>query len=118
MFDMETEFLKTLGQIAGIGGLSLGIFFILFKEIIRKNIFPSLKKDHAYLLIRLIIVLIWSVAIIGILAWVFVLYTRNDMSTSKINDNSMMQVTYGDKSPAIKNTNGDVVIKIKELDEN
>jgi len=50
--------------------LALGIFFLLFREVIRKSIFPTLKKDDAYRLLRLIAVLIWSVAVIGIGAWV------------------------------------------------
>jgi hypothetical protein len=50
---METELFKTLGQVAGIGGIALGVLLILFKEIIRKSIFPTLKKDQAYRLLRL-----------------------------------------------------------------
>ena len=57
---MDAGLLKTLGQVLGIGGLALGIFFLLFREIIRKSIFPTLKKDDAYKLLRLMSVLIWS----------------------------------------------------------
>jgi hypothetical protein len=46
--------------------LAIGIFFLLFREIIRKSIFPTLKKDDAYRLLRLISLLIWAVAVIGI----------------------------------------------------
>lgn len=66
---MEITILKTLGQIAGIGGLSLGVVLLIFREIIRKNIFPSLTKYQAYKVLRLIIISIWSIGIIGILAW-------------------------------------------------
>lgn len=69
---MNQEILKTVGQVAGIGGVALGVFLILFREVIRKNIFPDLSKDHAYRLLRLIVILVWSVAIAGIAAWVFV----------------------------------------------
>jgi len=67
---MDSDLLKTLGQILGIGGLALGVFFLLFREMLRKSIFPALKKDDAYRLLRLIAVLIWSVAVIGVCAWV------------------------------------------------
>lgn len=63
------EIFTIVGKIAGIGGLSLGIFFLLFKEIIRKNIFPRLEKQHAYKIITLISILIWSIAIIGVTGW-------------------------------------------------
>jgi hypothetical protein len=66
---METELLKTVGQIAGIGGLSLGAFLILFREIIRKSIFPMLTKERAYRLLRLTAFFVWTVALVGIGAW-------------------------------------------------
>jgi hypothetical protein len=66
------EVLKTVGQVAGIGGLALGVFLLLFKDIIRKNIFPKLPAAEAYRLLRLITGAVWSVAIIGIAAWVYV----------------------------------------------
>jgi hypothetical protein len=69
---MDAEILKTVGQVAGIGGLALGVFLLLFKDIIRKNIFPTLPAAEAYRLLRLITGAVWSVAIVGILAWVYI----------------------------------------------
>jgi hypothetical protein len=69
---MDTELLKVVGQIAGIGGLALGVFLLLFREIIRKKIFPMLPPAQAYRLLQMIIVAVWSVAILGIAAWVYV----------------------------------------------
>src|SRR3954453_16903835 len=69
---MELQVLKTVGQIAGIGGLALGVLLLLFKDIIRKNIFPKLPAAEAYRLLRLITGAVWSVAIVGIVAWVYV----------------------------------------------
>ena len=44
---MEAEVLKTVGQIAGIGGISLGVFLLLFRDIIRKkNSHNSLNNKH------------------------------------------------------------------------
>lgn len=68
---MDIEILKAFGQIAGIGGLALVTFLILFRDIIRKKIFPTLKKDDAYRLLRLISILISIISIIGIGAWVW-----------------------------------------------
>ena len=67
----EYSILEKVGQIAGIGGLSLGFFLLIFKEVIRKNIFPSLNRQQAYSIIKLIIVLTFVVAIVGIAAWVW-----------------------------------------------
>jgi hypothetical protein len=66
---MNLETLKVFGQIAGLAGLSLGVVLILFREIIRKKIFPDLTREHAYRLLRLIVVLVWSIAVIGIGSW-------------------------------------------------
>jgi hypothetical protein len=96
---MDNELLKTLGQALGIGGLALGIFFLLFREVIRKSIFPTLKRDDAYKLLRLITVLIWSVAVIGIAAWIW----GDRRSTAHV-------TTTGPQSPVVNDTKGDVRI--------
>ena len=69
---MDTELLQTVGQIAGIGGLAIAVLLLVFRDIVAKNIFPQLKKDHAYGLLRLISILVFVVAIAGIGAWVFI----------------------------------------------
>lgn len=63
------ELLEKMGGIAGIGGLVLGVFLLLFREIIRKQILPKLTQQQAYRIIGLLSILVWSVAIIGIVAW-------------------------------------------------
>jgi hypothetical protein len=99
---MDAGLLKTLGQLLGIGGLALGVFFLLFREVIRKSIFPTLKKDDAYRLLRLITVLIWSVAVIGIAAWLWGIQKAPASSAS----------TTGQQSPIVQGTKGDVRIDI------
>ena len=78
---MDASVLKEVGQIAGIGGLALGVFLLLFREVIRKNIFPKLPAREADRLLRLITGAVWSVTIIGILAWVYV----GNGSAAKVN---------------------------------
>jgi len=69
---MNIEILKTVGQIAGIGGIALGVFLLLFRDVIRKKIFPSLTKEQGYRILVLFLILVWSVAISGVGAWLFV----------------------------------------------
>ena len=97
---MDAELLKTLGQVLGVGGLALGIFFLLFREVIRKSIFPTLKKDDAYRLLQLISLLIWSVAVIGLGAWV---WSERKAPASSV-------TTTGPQSPIVRDTKGDVRI--------
>jgi hypothetical protein len=101
---MDAELLKTLRQVLGIGGLALGIFFLLFREIIRKSIFPTLKKDDAYRLLRLISVLIWSIGVVGLGAWIW--------GDRKAAASITTITTTGPQSPVVQGTNGDVRIDL------
>lgn len=64
--------LEKVGQIAGIGGLSLGVLTLVFRDVVRKNIFPNLAQRHAFRIIRLIVALTFCIAALGIGAWVYV----------------------------------------------
>jgi len=68
---MDDKFLITLGQIAGIGGISVGTLLMIFRDIVRKKIFPKLTKEQGFRLLTLIIVLVWITAIVGILSWTY-----------------------------------------------
>ena len=63
------DVLVELGKIAGIAGICVGAFTLIFRDVIRKKIFPTLPAGHAYRLLRLIIVCAWSIALIGIVLW-------------------------------------------------
>jgi hypothetical protein len=69
---METSILKIAGQVAGLAGLAIGLVIIIFREVIRKNIFPKLPVAEAYKVLRMVLILAWSTAIVGIGAWVLV----------------------------------------------
>jgi hypothetical protein len=69
---MDQALLEVLGKAAGIGGLALGVFLLIFRSIIRKNIFPKLPDESAYRLIRLMLVLTFLISALGIGAWIFV----------------------------------------------
>jgi hypothetical protein len=68
---MDAETLKVVAQVAGIGGIALAVLLMVFREVIQKNIFTSLSPEEGYRLLRLIIVSTWSVAIIGVGAWIY-----------------------------------------------
>jgi hypothetical protein len=65
------EILKVVGQVAGIGGLALGVVLIVFREVIRKNIFPRLSRDHAYKLLRTMVILVFVLGIVGMAVYVY-----------------------------------------------
>ena len=69
---MELETLKTLGQIAGIGGIAVGVLLIVLRSIIGKKIFPSLSPEQSYKIFRLIIIVVFFVSVIGVVSWVYI----------------------------------------------
>ena len=76
---MDADTLKNVGMVAGIGGVALAVLMTVFREVIQKNIFAQLDPQSGYRLLRLILLLTWSVAIIGVGAWL--LAKRQDNPT-------------------------------------
>jgi hypothetical protein len=73
---MEVQVLKTLAQAAGIGGVALGIFFLILRSILEKNIFPQLARRQAFSILRWIITLSFVVALTGLIAWVTSIFIK------------------------------------------
>ena len=69
---MDLGVLKALGQIAGIGGIAIGAFLILGRNIVAKNIFPSLTRQQSTRIILVVAFMAWTIALAGIGAWTFV----------------------------------------------
>jgi hypothetical protein len=59
---MVTQILETVGKTAGLGGLSLGVFLLLFRKIS----LPKATRKH----LTLFMWLVWSVAILGLICFV------------------------------------------------
>ncbi|GFZ80606.1 hypothetical protein GCM10011497_06320 [Elstera cyanobacteriorum] len=69
---MEGKILQVVGQVAGIGGLALAVMLFLFKDIIRKNIFPKLPPGAAERILTLLIRGVLLVTLVGMGLWVLV----------------------------------------------
>lgn len=63
------EMIRTVATYTGIGGIALIALLILFREMIRKTIFPQLTKQQGYQLLRLIVVMVTVVVLASIVAW-------------------------------------------------
>lgn len=63
--------LKTLGMVAGIGGIAFGVLLLIFKEIIGKDIFPRLTSKEATKLLRMLVILTWVIAVLGLASWTY-----------------------------------------------
>ncbi len=67
---MDIDLLKSFGQVAGIGGLALGIVLLVFREIVRKG---AGGRDQAKVtrLLTTVAALTALVGLAGIGAWVW-----------------------------------------------
>jgi hypothetical protein len=61
---------QILAGAAGLAGISIGFVLLIFRNIIKKNIFPKLSPERSYGILRLIIQLTFAVGIFGVGAWV------------------------------------------------
>ena len=69
---IDLDILKTFGQIAAPAGLAIGAFLYVARDVIAKNIFPTLAKERAYHVIIILAFMAWSVALAGIASWTYV----------------------------------------------
>lgn len=88
---MDTLF-ESLGKIAGIAGLSIGLILVIFREVVRKNIFPNLTKQQSYRLIRLIILLSFITGIVGLAIWFIPQIVYPTKTTSLITNSDTLKI--------------------------
>jgi len=65
-----TNLLIGLGKIAGVGGIALGVFVVLFRQLILQKVFPEhLPANQGYNLLLLFMLFTFGVAISGLAVW-------------------------------------------------
>lgn len=69
---VDLHLLKTFGQIAAPAGLAIGAFLYLGRDIVARNIFPALTRQHAYQVVIALAFMAWTVALAGIASWTYV----------------------------------------------
>lgn len=101
---MDYELFKIAGAVAGIGGIALAAVVYIFREVIRKEIFPRLTKGQAYKLLNRIIVLIFVIGVLGIAAYLVV----NWQNGSRGNSNQSRDGQTPTPTPATSELSGTV----------
>ena len=97
---MDVQVIETVAKAAGIGGVAIGALLLIFRETLRKSIFPRMTREQGYKTIRMILVMTWTVALAGIGAWVWAESRPPGESLS----------TSGDGSPVITDVEGNVTV--------
>lgn len=65
------EQLVDAAKAAGLAGTATLVFYYLFRDVIMKLVLPKLSREQAYRTIRLILVLVFLLALTGIGAWTY-----------------------------------------------
>jgi len=86
---METTTIELFAKVAGIAGLSLAVFLILFKNFIKATFLPKLEPEQAYKLLRLFLFLTSGIAIFGMSIWIF-----NTPKSDKTQEPKKIETTY------------------------
>src|SRR5262245_60014668 len=68
---METNILRTVGKVAGLGGIALGVFLLVFQGVLQKQFLPQagLSPAQAFAIILSLMILTFGIAGIGMIAW-------------------------------------------------
>jgi glucan phosphoethanolaminetransferase (alkaline phosphatase superfamily) len=83
---MQNDILTALGKVAGVGGIALGVFLLIFQGVLEKNFLPQagLSADQAFAVILSLMIITFGVAAIGIIAWLIGRNTEPHSSLSII----------------------------------
>lgn len=69
---MDLKILETAGKVAGIGGLALAVFLLLFMAAIKNtSLFSRMDAEQTYRTIRHFLYLTFTIAALGLVAWIF-----------------------------------------------
>ncbi len=69
---MDLSTLETLGKVAGVAGIAIGAFLFVARDLIAKNIFPTLARVQSTRVILSLAFMAWTIALSGIGAWTYV----------------------------------------------
>lgn len=75
---MDLSSLEALGKVAGVAGIAIGAFLYVARDLIAKNIFPTLTKAHSTRVILALAFMAWTVALAGIGSWTYIEVKKNN----------------------------------------
>jgi hypothetical protein len=66
---MQPNLFKVLGGVAGLAGVSLGVFLLLNHRVLGLDIFPGLSQAQAFAIIFALLVFTFGISGIGVIGW-------------------------------------------------
>jgi len=101
---LDLDLLKTIGQVAAPAGIAIGAFLFIARDLVAKNIFPTLPKKHVSNVIIALVFMAGTVALAGIVSWTYVETHRHNGDVGNSSNNN---INSGDKNSNGNNNNGD-----------
>lgn len=69
-------------KVGGVTALSIGVLFLIYKQLLALNIFPKLTREQAFRLLRLMVILVFIVVALAFFATGNLSFNRADVSNS------------------------------------
>jgi len=68
---MESKILSSVGKVAGLGGIALGVLLLIFQGVLQQKFLPQagLESAQAFAVILSLMILTFGIAGIGVIAW-------------------------------------------------
>jgi hypothetical protein len=68
---MDGKLLSAVGKVAGLAGVALGVFFLLFRQVIEQQVtsHAQLNASQAFAIIMSFMILTFGIAALGFFAW-------------------------------------------------
>lgn len=63
---MDNEIIQKFAEIAGIGGVCVGTFLTIAREILKLNIFANINAKQTVSILKILILLSFVIAVLGI----------------------------------------------------
>ncbi|QPK62566.1 hypothetical protein IVG45_17180 [Methylomonas sp. LL1] len=101
---VDTKIIESFGQIAAPAGIAIGVFLIVFRELINKVISNRLPRDKAPMAVVVLATMAFGVAIAGILAWSYVTIGSSTTNASDAFNNQHQN------PPSITNSGGSIIV--------
>lgn len=70
-------------KVGGVTALSIGVLFLLYKQLLNMEIFPRLTREQAFRLLRLMVVLVFVVVSLAFFATGNLSFNKASISDSK-----------------------------------
>jgi len=89
---MEARILATVGKVAGLGGLALGVLFLIFRDILAQHFMPliGLNQPQAFAMIMAMMVLTFGIAGVGVIGW---LLSSRVLPTQQVNNQQLFFIS-------------------------